>query len=632
MKRVRIVPEEQNNKRRFRWYHVLICSILIAVVFTTMSVGLGYARYTIDTTPLESQFSVKGSVFRYADTASESNPAFVVEKRVPGEDTVLVSKDNNVKVTVPATAAGTQIDNAEYFLLKFTKMSVDKKHYERWDQQNQIDYVVTLCSISFDTDAGQTPVVTDSQSSITLELNVGHNADLLSITPEDQYAAHAYDAETGYLKFTGLSGISGATGTYSVGYNTTTPTPDTSWYNASYGTFIINSAEALAGVAKLVNDGTTDFAGKVIKLGDDISLYNQDGSKYTWDPIGNDHRPFKGSFDGDGHTITGLNLRVFYNTIVNGDENESKDRTCGMFGEAVGDGSNYIKNLTLKDVSYSEDMDVYRNSDEGQAYGSLVGYTSGVNISNVHVDGLNVYGRAKYIGGILGRGDSNGSLSDCSVENAVFDVNEADYVGGIVAIQFGNGEDALRNCYVSAQINGDYNIGAGGIVGLAFGHNGAVGIENCYFTGTFAPTDEQAKCGGIVGLAASAVDKDYVINNCYCDCGANLLGYGYFGYHVDVIQDRTYEEEQAMLGSHIVIENSSWSNDNDRFEWKSYASDMLWYEGGNAEKAGGCLFTAGMSYQQFLDAFADGTPLTVVPATEAPTEAPTVVNTPTEQP
>ena len=108
MKRLRIVPEEQNNKRRFRWYHVLICSVLIAAIFITMSVGLGYAKFMTETAPLDSEFTVKADLFSY--------PTFVVAQRIPGEDTVLVSKDGNLKVTVPANATGPEIDNAEYLL------------------------------------------------------------------------------------------------------------------------------------------------------------------------------------------------------------------------------------------------------------------------------------------------------------------------------------------------------------------------------------------------------------------------------------------------------------------------------------------------------------------------------------
>lgn len=619
MKRLRIVPDVQNKKRRFRWYHVLICSVLIAALFISMSVGLGYARFIAETDSLEAEYTVKADIFK--------SPGYVFAKRVPGEDTVLVSEDGNLKVTVPATATGPEIDNAEYLLLKFDRTTADMNRYDYENKQNRMTYMLSLHSISYYSNQDNPPILVDENNSIEVELKVGHDAtDFASIAPSQASIPNEYDEENGVLRFVGLNRIGARSGQYQIATNTfsasfdrSTVPADTSWFDDSYGTFIINTAAELAGVAQLVNEGVTDFAGKTIQLGSDISLYNQDNSKYTWDPIGNDVTPFKGSFNGDGHTISGLNLRVYYDTDA--DEN----RTCGLFGEVAGDGTNTIENLTLKNVSYAADMGVYEDSDEGQAFGSLAGYTSGVNISNVHVDGLNVYGTAKYIGGIVGRGDSNGTLSDCSVERAVFDTDGADYVGGIVGLQFGNGEDKLLNCYVSAEINGSYQ-GAGGIVGLALGDHGAMGVENSYYIGSFAPTSDDAYCGGIVGLASSAVDKDYTINNCYADCTADLIGYSCFGYKVYEGQ-QTIEDALAERGNRIVVANSNWSGDNDSFTWLSYAYDAGYDEyQGTGEKSDECWFNAGMTYEQYLDALrAHGAAPEVPtePETEAPTEPPT---------
>lgn len=47
---------------------------------------------------------------------------------------------------------------------------------------------------------------------------------------------------------------------------------DLSWYNGTDTEFTITAARQLAGVAELVNSNTTDFAGKTIRLGPDISL------------------------------------------------------------------------------------------------------------------------------------------------------------------------------------------------------------------------------------------------------------------------------------------------------------------------------------------------------------------------
>ena len=81
---------------------------------------------------------------------------------------------------------------------------------------------------------------------------------------------------------------------------------DTSWYNTNDKTFEIKTAAELAGLAKLVNEGTTDFDGKTIRLAADIDL----GGK-TWTPIGNSAKfkfAFKGVFYGQGHIVSNLNV------------------------------------------------------------------------------------------------------------------------------------------------------------------------------------------------------------------------------------------------------------------------------------------------------------------------------------
>ena len=88
-------------------------------------------------------------------------------------------------------------------------------------------------------------------------------------------------------------------------------TTDTSWYenNKDATEFSIGTAAELAGLAKLVNDGTAEFSGKTIKLVEDIDLDNRE-----WTPIGfilgKNKKPFSGTFNGQGHTISGLSINV----------------------------------------------------------------------------------------------------------------------------------------------------------------------------------------------------------------------------------------------------------------------------------------------------------------------------------
>ena len=81
---------------------------------------------------------------------------------------------------------------------------------------------------------------------------------------------------------------------------------DTSWYagHENETKFSIGTAAELAGLAALVNDGN-DFSTKTVTLTNNIDLNNK-----AWTPIGNSDSVFAGTFDGNGHTISGLYINI----------------------------------------------------------------------------------------------------------------------------------------------------------------------------------------------------------------------------------------------------------------------------------------------------------------------------------
>ncbi len=107
---------------------------------------------------------------------------------------------------------------------------------------------------------------------------------------------------------------------------------DTSWYrNTSAKEYKIRTAEELAGLANIVNGGE-NFEGKTIYLENDIVLNEGDSSRWNetapkneWTPIGEKGKMFKGTFDGRGHTVSGM--YISYTT-----ENGSGDDQQGFFG------------------------------------------------------------------------------------------------------------------------------------------------------------------------------------------------------------------------------------------------------------------------------------------------------------
>lgn len=106
---------------------------------------------------------------------------------------------------------------------------------------------------------------------------------------------------------------------------------DTSWYNTMDTAFTLTTAAELAGLAKLVNNGTDTFLGKTITLGNDIDLAGK-----NWTPIGQGSGEFQGTFDGGDHAIQNLQIDVPAATVTS---------FVALFGKLSVDA--VIRNLTL---------------------------------------------------------------------------------------------------------------------------------------------------------------------------------------------------------------------------------------------------------------------------------------------
>jgi LPXTG-motif cell wall-anchored protein len=213
----------------------------------------------------------------------------------------------------------------------------------------------------------------------------------------------------------------------------------------------IATAAELAKLAELINAGTSPYAnaGKYYKLMADLDLSaygaGYDGGK-GWMPIGNDYNIdaiFKGHFDGNGHTISGLYI---HNT-----DNDAS----GLFGN-VTDGS--IKNLGLSNVAITG----------GDYTGGVVGYISGL-VENCYVSGI-VIGNDR-VGGIVGDINNMKTIRNCY---AISSVSGNNHIGGIVG--YCNG--TVENCAaLNPSVNGTSNVGrvAGTLSGATLTGNIAFG-------------------------------------------------------------------------------------------------------------------------------------------------------------
>ena len=210
------------------------------------------------------------------------------------------------------------------------------------------------------------------------------------------------------------------------------------------GNYLINTKEDLWAFAKQVNEGNT-FEKETILLTDDISLGCNEENQ--WTPIGtfNTDTPFKGTFDGQNHTISGIYINDEWATYQ------------GLFGSVAG---GTIQNLSVADSYIKAFIGV----------GGIVGNFKGT-VSNCFYSGT-VIGNDEVVGGIVGDNNS-GTVSNCSNSGTV--TASSGNVGGIVGLNYSG---TVSNCTNSGTVTGS---NAGGIVGMN-ANNGTV--SNSYYLAT----------------------------------------------------------------------------------------------------------------------------------------------------
>ena len=203
------------------------------------------------------------------------------------------------------------------------------------------------------------------------------------------------------------------------------------------GSYTVTSADGLINVAELVNGGKTDIN---ITLDKNIDLTGKD-----WTPIGTDYdNSYKGTFDGGGHTITGLTFTT-------------NDEYAGLFGWLNRAGT--VKNVVMEGVQITSHQ---------------------------------IYGGS--IGGVVGSGW--GTIENCSVSGSV---SGTVYVGGVVGVQIGG---SITGCSSSATVKGTVDVG-----GVAGQTNSSATLTACYATGNviieMAPNKNIAG-GSLVGMNAGS--------------------------------------------------------------------------------------------------------------------------------
>lgn len=252
--------------------------------------------------------------------------------------------------------------------------------------------------------------------------------------------------------------------------------------------FQIETAAELAYFAKNVNAGNW-YDGEYIVLKNDLDLNNQE-----WTPIGNARKPFKGNFDGNNHTVTGMKISGALDCV-------------GLFGGCTRHNVySAIKNITVK------------NSDiHGEKFvGAIVGRAEEINIENCRSIGNTINGETD-VGGICGKigGYSGGKVSQCYNSSKV---TGGGRVGGIA----GMGSIA-ENCLNTGEITiirEAYRSASGGIFGIFGDATTSARVTACVNLGKVSGGES---FGGIVGKTETSSTGH--ISNCYYNMDAITGGF-----------------------------------------------------------------------------------------------------------
>ena len=301
----------------------------------------------------------------------------------------------------------------------------------------------------------------------------------------------------------------------------------------TYGTqenpYTIATKADILYLRKLVNAATTDsFKDKYIKLTSDID-FNFQEDEYFGAPIGySDSKPFKGTFDGDGHKLIGLHIKG----SKNAGEGELKGDNLALFSRTNGA---VIKNLKLVDVKI--DGDSSKNA-------GIVANAVATTVDNCEIISGTITG-ARGTGGIMGEvyySPGETTIKNCINRANVTSIDDiygvvGGILGGIVS-QDNPGDDNDHFNAATTVLQNNVNYGtitadlvtkngyAGGIVGLTrkFEQQNEVDVGSFTCTNCINYGDVHSVCDGVGGIVGCARVGSF--DNCLSYRGANIVSKG----------------------------------------------------------------------------------------------------------
>ena len=306
------------------------------------------------------------------------------------------------------------------------------------------------------------------------------------------------------------------------------------------GNYTVTSAEGLKNIAKLVNEQWN--LGINITLTADINL-----SGIDWTPIGIDYNhQYTGTFNGGGHTITGLTVTGSY-------------KYAGLFGDIDENGT--VKNVVLEGVQITSDNSSgYAGGVAGDSWGtiencSVSGSVSGTTFAGGvvgsqwggSITGCNSSATVKgviFAGGIAGETNSGASLTGCYATDDVTVENDGtnnSHAGGVVGY---NGGGTLTACYATGSVTGTGTGTGSCYVGGVTGDNASGTLTACYHAkGTVSGPD--GATGGVAGRNFKGLPYSGIITACYWGGNGQTQGIG---------------EDQVGTGGTTQVTDGLWQN------------------------------------------------------------------------
>ena len=284
------------------------------------------------------------------------------------------------------------------------------------------------------------------------------------------------------------------------------------------GSYTVTSADGLMNVAELVNGGKTDIN---ITLDKNIDLTGKD-----WTPIGTSFdNSYTGTFDGGGHTITGLTITT-------------KDQFVGLFGYLNRAGT--VKNVVMEGIQITSNH-MFGNT------GGVAGFSWGT-IENCSVSG-SVSG-TKCVGGVVGA-QKAGSITGCSSSATVKGTVD---VGGVAGEKWGSMTACYATGNVTLEIDSPKNLSGGGLVGF----NGGSSVLACYATGNVTSTGSSTgnvHIGGFLGDNYTTVTAGYWKNNHEQGIGYNRESTGATKVDGSVV---TWQKAVDAMNTALQTAGSKW--------------------------------------------------------------------------